>query len=142
MDLGVSEHSTASKFAGESSFRCGKMVDLVCGFMFTWRWNPKNQLCSRVPPKKTMVTPGLGEDEEFQMDNLDTAISFFLKTFCSTSDRLRPERPQVFQDSAVALPPLNPNLARKMLQEMGCSESPRLMGFHGKSGKSPKQRSF
>ena len=24
---------------------------------------------------------------------------------------------QVFQDSAVALPPLNPNLARKMLQE-------------------------
>lgn len=45
-------------------------------------------------------------DEEFQMDNLDTGA---VKISMSQ---------QVFQDSAVALPPLNPNLARKMLQEM------------------------
>ena len=40
-------------------------------------------------PEKTMVTPGLGLDEEVQMDNLDPAISFFLH-FAATSDRLRP----------------------------------------------------
>lgn len=98
---------------------------------------PKNSFAPE-SRKKTMVTPGLGLDEEFQMDNLDPAISLFYILQPPVTD-CGPVFPQVFQDSAVALPPLNPNLARKMLQETG-GESLRLMGFHGKSGKSPKQK--